>query len=363
MSTVYLHMGMPKTGTTALQRFFLDNKEVLEKHGIGYPIMPFKFDHVPLARNGHFMSYSKEKDASPEWKEGFSVIKETAQKFDRILMTDERLWSAQRKKGFWKAIKTDFGALGIDIKVILYLRRQDEQVESHWNQKVKESNTRLQESFSEYIGNNMHYYMPLHYNESLDRVAARIGKENIILRVYEKQQLEGGSIFSDFLHIFGIGLDEDFKMPEYTANVRLPNNAVEIKRIANAMYPSGMPDFYFDVIAEAFGMKRMKNVPTKKMSHFSPEERKEFMKQYDEGNAYVAREYLNRKDGILFYGDYDIEQWHINEKEMLLDVIRVLCTADMQLYRRQDEIIKSLKDLYNTKPARLYRKLTGRSDK
>ena len=35
--TLYLHIGMGKTGTTALQVFFSGNRKAMEKQGIAYP--------------------------------------------------------------------------------------------------------------------------------------------------------------------------------------------------------------------------------------------------------------------------------------------------------------------------------------
>ena len=34
---LYLHIGMGKTGTTALQHFFWDNRDILAAKGICYP--------------------------------------------------------------------------------------------------------------------------------------------------------------------------------------------------------------------------------------------------------------------------------------------------------------------------------------
>ena len=39
MPTLYLHIGTPKTGTTALQNFLPANEEVLEQHGIVIQIL------------------------------------------------------------------------------------------------------------------------------------------------------------------------------------------------------------------------------------------------------------------------------------------------------------------------------------
>ena len=55
MRTLYLHIGTPKTATTSIQMFCVDNESVLKKLGYSYPILNFKFPKVEKRRNGHFL--------------------------------------------------------------------------------------------------------------------------------------------------------------------------------------------------------------------------------------------------------------------------------------------------------------------
>ena len=55
MKTLYIHVGTPKTGTTAIQSFLLDNQEVLAKKGYCYSLMPFAYPgKASRRRNAHF---------------------------------------------------------------------------------------------------------------------------------------------------------------------------------------------------------------------------------------------------------------------------------------------------------------------
>ncbi len=38
MTTIYLHIGMPKTSSTYLQKILFDNREILLENGILYPV-------------------------------------------------------------------------------------------------------------------------------------------------------------------------------------------------------------------------------------------------------------------------------------------------------------------------------------
>ena len=43
--TLYLHIGLPKTGTTSIQNYLFENREALMQRGVCYP--------KPLASVGH----------------------------------------------------------------------------------------------------------------------------------------------------------------------------------------------------------------------------------------------------------------------------------------------------------------------
>lgn len=396
MSTVYLHIGMPKTGTTALQMFLPLNESVLSQKGFCYPLMPFEFENIGKRRNAHFLSLWTEKDSAPEWEQGFNAVKEALFDHDNVILSDENLWSRQRLDDFWENVCSGFSDIGADIKVIVYLRSQDDQVESNWNQKVKDKKTRMQISFAQFMEEERYYYMPFDYGEALDRISSYIGRDNLLVRVYEKQQFAGGSIFADFLEVLGLGFSEEYKLPEFTPNVRLPNSAVEIKRLINSAYEGeDIPDIYREIISRAFDMKHRLEIPERTSSMFSPLMREKFMSKYAEGNAYVAREYLHRADGVLFRGNLSsIPQWKMNDHEILLDMIRIFATEGVYLYNRETrikerelelerklrefkkvsnsrhmehsgrlaELEKKLLEIYNSAPFRFYRKLRDKKD-
>ena len=66
MRTLYLHIGTPKTATTSIQMFCVDNESVLKKLGYSYPILNFKFPKVEKRRNGHFLVGGTKKRMVPE---------------------------------------------------------------------------------------------------------------------------------------------------------------------------------------------------------------------------------------------------------------------------------------------------------
>lgn len=398
MGTIYLHIGMPKTGTSALQLFLPGNQELLNARGYCYPQMPFRFKNIGIRRNAHFLTLWQEKETAPEWEKGFQVVAEAAEQYENVILSDENIWTRQREEGFWENVLPRLSETGADVRVIVYLRRQDEQFESNWNQKVKDKKRRMRRSFKEFYDDEGYLEMPFHYDELLDAMSSRIGRERIIVRVYEKGQFTGGSLFEDFLETVGLHFTEEYQLPGYAPNVRLSNTAVEIKRLINFAFRENMevPDFYRTILDQVYELKSIQEIPEQTSSMFSPEMRRDFMSRYEEGNKRVAREYFGREDGRLFYDEASqIPQWKRDDSEVLTEMIRIFASEGVLLYKRTQELDKrerqfekkkkewearceerlqqlekaaeeqrvlagKVRELYNSLPFRMYRKVRPR---
>ena len=118
-------------------------------------------------RNAHFLIYAAEDVADREEKKekiaqvresGFQILDGLAKEFPNIIISDELIWQRSSKKpGFWKNVKAQFEKIGCDVKIIVYLRRQDLFIQSFWRQSVK-AMSRLEKTFEECIGNGKFDY-------------------------------------------------------------------------------------------------------------------------------------------------------------------------------------------------------------
>lgn len=361
MSTVYIHAGTPKTGSTALQDFLPDNESVLNRHGFSFPEVPLYFRGVAPHQTAHFLAMWEPDGNVPEsWDEGFRIVQEALQRHENVIISDEQVWWRQHKEGFWEEVTKRFAGMGADIKVVVYLRRQDDQVESFYNEKVK-GMPKLVLTFSEYLSEGWNDYFPLDYDKELDRFASYLGQDNVIVRVYEKGHFAGGNIFADFLDAIGLSLTDEYVLPERHANTRWPERIVEIKRMVNASasyHRRRVPNFYRNAIEEAYGIGTAKEFPQQEYGMFSSEERASFMKKFEAGNAYVAKKYLGRDDGILFSeAARDLPQWQPDESELIEDAVRVMAGADVYLYKGLAELEQQMTEIYDSKPYQLFLRL------
>mgnify|MGYP001050140309 CR=1 FL=1 len=94
--TLLIHIGMPKTGTTALQNFMLNNNDKLEKHGWCYPVLSGNSKMDDLERweletvgNGYKMYDALiESQNVSEWDKGMNILLKFLKNRNVILSTE-----------------------------------------------------------------------------------------------------------------------------------------------------------------------------------------------------------------------------------------------------------------------------------
>lgn len=356
MATLYIHIGTPKTGTTSIQNFLLENEQELKKYGIAHPHMEFgeMKEKYRVKRNGNFLVYKSElcgeeeertREEQQYYRQGFEVIKQEAKTADKIVVSDEAIWYRQNSRDmFWQGVRKNTKRAGCDLKVVVYLRRQDLFVQAVWNQSVKYV-VRDSRNFQRYLKSEALKSNNLDYYKTLIHIADCIGKENLIVRVYEKEIFlrSGEGIYRDFLEAIGEEMQEEYRLPLENHNERLDGNFIEIKRLVNEVpeYKEMPTDFICPSIQKANNMRK-----PKKVSYFGYEDQVKYLQQFEESNRLVAEEFLGRKDGILFADKVEkLPKWEVDQDTIYQDIIYIYTELAVEqqnriamLYEREKEL-------------------------
>lgn len=350
MATLYIHIGTPKTGTTAIQNFLQFNEKELKRNGISHPQITAEGigEEFISFRNARFLAYHSFKEGEEKaqveeriYREGFKIIEKEAKTSEKIVITDEVLWLRQNEReNFWQKVKNDADQAGCEVKVIVYLRRQDLYIQAVWNQAVK-CMTRLDQPF-EYFLKKGAKKKNLDYYKTLNEIAGQIGKENVIVRVYEKKLfLQSGGIYQDFLEAMGEPMRQEYHLPKEDFNEKLDGNFIEIKRIVNqiAEYREMPGDFMYQPILRANKLKQ-----SEKVSFFSYQEQAEFLKKYEKSNQLVAEKFLGRADGELFKEPLErLPKWEINSDTMYQDIILFFAEVALEQQIQIDELNREVR--------------------
>lgn len=347
--TLYLHIGMPKTATTAIQHFCMDNQEAFHSIGYHYPMFEFEYPNVGIWRNGHFllgdMSRAKRDSAADEkvCQEAFGQIQKAFEVYDHVILSDEGIWNHGFKSSCkcWEQMQKELEKNLFNVKVIVYLRRQDEFVYSWWNQIVKAGFRKTSVITWEEMVRRLPV-VQLDYYRILERIAGIAGKENIIVRRFDRNRFPGQMIQADFIQAVGLEFSEEYQIREEASNVSLTKNCSEIKRILN-----GLPELdqkgndFFRTQLREFSLR---SGEAGNCSMMSEQELWEFMAKYEEGNRRIAEEYLGEEK--LFEEDYQVEEkWNPRNLDMIEDIVKLFGASTLCLMKRNEELEVQMSDL------------------
>ena len=331
MHTLYLHIGLPKTGTTSIQRFCENNREKLKTKGYLYPEFEYLYPDVANNRNAHFLvGVCRTEDGKRNlelekklFQKGLEMIEKSFEECDKVIISDEAIWhkSIKHRKKLWNTLLEHSKKNKYQIKIIVYLRRQDELALSYVNQKIKSGKNRMQEWTWEYFIENSEM-IRMEYDVHLDKIEEVFGKEALCVRIFEKGQFQGeeGNLYSDFLDIFGLDM-KDYVVEKEYSNTSLSYNGQEIKRIVNEVeaFDEENRKFIRNMALKSLGVMVRKD----NYSYLSMEERNLFMEKYEAGNQYVAKKYFGRDNGKLFSDiNNDKEKWTPHNPHMQEDIVR-----------------------------------------
>ncbi|MBO4338275.1 MAG: hypothetical protein J5842_09415 [Lachnospiraceae bacterium] len=348
--TIYLHIGQPKTGTSSIQKYCEKNAKVLASQGLIYEILPFRYPRTGKRRNAHFLCFAPENtnDRSERIQAGLDIVKEELSRGTSVLLTDERLWNYLAPHDY-DTLHTmmDFAAKnGAVLKVVVYLRPQDNWIVSLYHQHIRAG--REVPSWDEYV-ENIPDTTQLDYKKALDDITSIVGRENLIVRVYDRSLFPGGRIENDFLDAVGIKPDDGFKDLKAEANPSLTNNYAEITRILNKLTIGQKLSDEEGRIFEYNAIYCSKNFgEMQKTNLLSPEQKKMLEEKYGPGNEAVNKTYLE-KGGLNFMPQKDLPTWTaVNDaryEETVLYLGHLILEQQKQIVAQQETIDAMRSDL------------------
>lgn len=354
MKTLYIHIGTSKTGTTTIQTYCGINREQLKSKGVLFPIMPYHYDRITENRNGHFlyaMIYengvrNKEKEKQV-LKQELDYIVDCFKDYDNVLLSEESIWwaTATRRKGLWKYLQEHSQQNNYQVKIIVYLRRQDQFMMSRYNQIIKTDTGGGTQRFYEYFKDmNGKYKCVMNYRQRLDYMAKFFPKENIVVKRFDRSYFYNGDLNADFLHILGVEIDDTFAELSKDENLGISVQSGELKRVLNRL---GTMTF-----AENQKLLQMLNecevlLPKREVSIMTTEHIEKFMKKFIDDNESIAVDYIG--DGKPMF-NYDYKQkpvWSYEDKNYHEEVILFFAKAIDSVYKENIQLKKENERLNN----------------
>lgn len=316
MGSLVLHIGMTKTGSSALQNFLYANRRLLAESKIGFPLFTrqaagpvAQINGCFVRRYASFVLHGEDPkahivDADQNWK----ALEECLATHDAVVLSDESLYAApywQCRGGlpmerYWSVLSDLLCKAGADdVTLIVYLRRQDGWLASWWRQKCKSGHTG--ESFSDFAaGPEARFCMD--YAKALSLLeGAFAGRVRVLVRRYDRAAFEGGDIYHDFCAAAGIPWDEGYAVPKWDANSSITFDVAEALRTFEATAAPNAP-LRKEVLLPLARKLSERHPDPPGTSPFDEDATRALMARYQEGNALLASKHFGGQP--LFSEEY-----------------------------------------------------------
>ncbi len=200
MQNIILHIGHPKCGSTTIQNFLHANQVLLSKQGFGIADKRLKLmsrrssklapvRYLTNIRNNYPKSQTKFTDAI----RNLLTLNEKAGHHS-LVISAENLTHPEFPELFSGFISDE-----INIKVIYYIRRQDDWLVSSWKQWQSKEGSKLSQIVQNHIANPKDLYRTIIANWS-----NVCGRENMHVGLVHPDYLTNGALIDDFIAQIGL---------------------------------------------------------------------------------------------------------------------------------------------------------------
>jgi hypothetical protein len=220
---VILHIGAEKTGTTTIQEFLSLNRERLLAQGIYFPSSVGLKNHTRLAicaavdKRG--ICRKAERALKSMDLEGYRVQmrkkleKELADRpaqAKNVLFSSEHFHSQLQSKGEVERLRSLLPSAE-QVKIVLYIRRQDQAAVSLYSTALKAGSDRQGFSFPDVTKKAIRYRYD--YLQAYQLWSSVFGPEALVIRIFDKEEFVNGDLLQDFCFAAGIPWSDEYEIP------------------------------------------------------------------------------------------------------------------------------------------------------
>ncbi|QKX18093.1 hypothetical protein [Microbulbifer sp. YPW1] len=287
--TVYLHAGISKTGTTAIQKYFHANTELLRAQGIHY----LSAGRAERGESHHLLARMYKRDGCSS-----DVL---AQIRDEISDSDCRTFVVSSEMFEYlgpsqiRQLHDDFSPH--EVVLVLYLRYQDQALSSMYNELVKKHACAT--TFPKHLEVTPRKDL-LRYSKLLRPWEKELGRESIRVRIFDRERLAGGNVVSDMLSVVGCNSAPSI-VPESITNKSVSAIAIRVLALINShlTYKVDHSANYGEACRLALRLDELVRREFPLLDHdcnsyfTSDKEYRNFLAFYRADNAVLSRRYLS----------------------------------------------------------------------
>ena len=219
---LFIHIGSHKTGSSAIQRTFRSKETGIEEEGL-----------IRIEYRSEITKKNWELSHGQEFSDYLRSHIQTDGKHDYRYLLSYEGFCGNAYQGYPNAAtiasRLRASTQDFDVKIIVFLRRQDDFIESMYTQMIHEGGSR---TFQDFITTTRPETMNWHC--LLESYAEIFGRENMIVRRYHSEFYpKSDSLIVDFCSIVGVRPESLRSKRAMTRNQGYSSEAVELARLCN----------------------------------------------------------------------------------------------------------------------------------
>ncbi len=322
MTEIILHIGGNKTGSSSIQRFIQRNAEKLRDLNFLIPDRELGLsekitgEHVFALQNyigGGVASANSLKQKLDE------LLESRARDSQKLLLSAENMGTAQAAKVFKTALSDR------RVQVIFYIRRQDELIESSWQQWYSKINQDYDAWLLEAIRTLGHW------EETLNQWEECVGQENIHLEVFEKSKFPKGNVIRDFVRKLGLGAHEDeLELDLQDANPTYAEYITSLVSGNDRIFKNVHDNEFYRIVGALTGDRYTKE---KKYSLMTRGQRENIVTYFDYQNERIRAKYFPDRSNLFSNLDHDRYNY-LAKKDMADLQLKFMTTMIFELGRK-----------------------------
>ncbi|ENY5691430.1 hypothetical protein ACFZKI_000748 [Campylobacter lari] len=355
----YVHIGAGKTGTTSIQKFLKLNYELLLKKGFLYSRNTNWADqHWELV---HVVQEYTSKVPEGTNKEYINVLSKKIEYFNKI--RNEVKFNQNKRfifssEGISWTFSTDYQIkslhkllkdIGFDlVYIIVYLRNQGDMLVSLSSQNVKDDHA----GGLSYLLNPEEHYLRhmLDYKIICKKYGNVFGRENIIVRLFDKNEFYQGDLLKDFIHSIGLEWDDEFQIPR-KENESLDLIGFELQKRLNRLkcnWRNGK------LSTRVSSIKHFSTTNDATLKFMPPKDvYRSYIDYFEESNEWVRKEFFPHKERLFpkkdltnYKENYELKEMKPEYWDKIAEFIADIVKTKTQTITNQTSHIQNLNNAF-----------------
>jgi len=324
---LYIHIGAGKTGSSAIQESLAQNKDALFDNGILIPGCKLDMESTCLGEQIWFFQNGVKEEGFKETvnrRIGRLNSYMAENNLHTMVISAENLINPEGFPELFVGMQDDF-----DVKIVCYIRRQDDYMISAWQQWY----LKAFESFDDYVNKMAHR---VNWHAALEPWREAFGQENMMVKVYEKENLAEGNAIDDFRKECGLIIN-DWKPVENQINRSVDEKFNSISnKYRSELFKSIHDNDFYQFLFDCFGDKAFKNY--KGSSLLSLPQRQNLMARFDESNNAVLSQYFPDSDKQSLFKSPEASDIYVRKADDFEGDLDYMLVGMFGLYKKMQKM-------------------------